>query len=105
MNNAIEKAKVAFTHMGKVAIILVALTIGFISGEIYHRVTETAKDKVPMDSKEVHQLKTTSIAINERAELLIIDRKTGNYEIYQDSIGKVIFNLYASQMVIDANKK
>ena len=94
----IEKAKQAFSHVGKIAIIVSAMVLGFLAGDIYHRVTDAKKEKAPMDLKVVHQLKGTSIAINERSELLIIDRQSGTYEIYQDSIGKVIFNLYASSM-------
>ena len=37
----------------------------------------------------------TSVSINERGELLIIDRNTGEYEIFEDSIGMAIFTLYA----------
>ena len=54
--------------------------------------------------KTVHKLKETSIAINERSELMIIDRQTGTYEIYEDSIGKVVFGLYASQMISNVTK-
>lgn len=98
LTNAIEKIKAALSHAGKIAIIVLAMAIGFIACDVYHRIADVKKDKAPMDLKIVHQLKGTSIAINERSELLIIDRQLGTYEIYQDSIGKVIFNLYASSM-------
>ena len=39
-----------------------------------------------------------SIAINESDQLLIIDKQTGEYVVYQDSIGKTIFYLYANKM-------
>lgn len=103
--NLFEKVKTILSHAGKIAIIVSALVIGFFVGEIYHRVTESTKIKAPMDLKDVHHLHTTSIAINERSELLIINRMDGTYEIYEDSIGRVIFNLYASKMYNVATEK
>jgi len=102
---AFQKIKAILSHVGKVAIIVSALFIGFVSCEIYHRINESSKIKAPMDLKTVHQLKGTSVAINERSELLIINRQDGTYEIYDDSIGRVIFNFYASKIYTTANGK
>ena len=102
MTELMAKAKKAMTHVGKVTIVLIAITVGFILGEMYHRITESTEEKAPLEIKKIHHLKETSVAINERNELMIMDRSSGNYEIYQDSIGKVIFRLYASQMVSNA---
>jgi hypothetical protein len=33
---------------------------------------------------------------------LIIDKKTGVYTIYSDSIGRVIFNIYAQKAYVNA---
>jgi hypothetical protein len=105
ITSVLSKAKTAFGQIGKIVIILTALVVGFISGELYHRANQKKDEKLPMDLKNVHGLKGTSVAINERNELLIIDRTTGTYEIYEDSIGKVILRLYASQMAVDAATK
>lgn len=105
LTQMMEKVKHAFTHAGKIAIILSALIVGFVCGEFYHRTSEKTEEKLPMDLKTVHNLEHTSVAINERNELLVIDRKTGTYEIYEDSVGKVILRLYASQMAVDAVTK
>ena len=45
-----------------------------------------------------------SVAINERNELMLIDRRNGKYEIYQDSTGMQIFNLYANKLYKDNNQ-
>jgi hypothetical protein len=89
-------------HVGKIAIVLIAITIGFILGDLYHQAKESKEEKAPLDLKHVNTLKETSVAINERNELMVINRNQGTYEIYSDSIGKVIFQLYASQMVSKA---
>ena len=39
-----------------------------------------------------------SLAIDENNHLIIINNKSGNYTIYQDSIGKSIFKLYAKNL-------
>ena len=51
------------------------------------------------------KLSTTSIAVNERGEVMIIDRKTGSYEVYADSVGKMIFDLYAGRMYYESRNK
>jgi hypothetical protein len=96
----VEKAKVFFTHAGKIAIIGAAMIFGFIVCDVYHRITDKEKHSTTnvVNLKNVHKLDETSVAINERNELLIIDRKTGTYEIYQDSIGNMIFSLYAGKI-------
>jgi hypothetical protein len=38
------------------------------------------------------------LAIDENNHLIVIEKKTGNYSIYQDSIGKTIFKLYAKNV-------
>lgn len=101
----LTKTKTLFNHVGKITIILTALIVGFIAGELYHRANQKSEEKLPMDLKTVHNLNETSVAINERNELLVIDRKTGTYEIYEDAVGKVILRLYASQMAMEASTK
>ena len=96
----INKAKVVLTHTGKIVIIIVAMVIGFIISDVNHRL-QAKKEKETnqvVNLKNVHSLSETSIAINERSELMVIDRRTGTYEIYQDSIGTIIFNLYAGKI-------
>lgn len=104
LNNVVSKLKMVGKHIGKIVVIVLAISIGFVGGEFYYKSKDNTSEKLPMDLKEVHTLKETSIAINERDELLIIDRKAGNYEIYDPAVGKVVFRLYASQMAIKALK-
>lgn len=87
-------------RIGTVAILASALIGGFCIGYYYN----LAVTKVNGDSwRDSKTLTNTSIAVNEKAELLIIDRKTGVYTIYSDSIGKVIFNIYAQKAYVNAN--
>jgi hypothetical protein len=105
LSNVKSKLKMLGNNVGKVTVIVVAISIGFFTGEFYYKSKNTSEKKLPMDLKTVHTLKQTSIAINERDELLIIDRQGGSYEIYDSQVGKVVFRLYASQMAMKANSK
>jgi hypothetical protein len=82
------------TIAGKVAIIVVSLMVGFGFGKIY----KSYQDRSTTTVQKIHTPSTTSVAINERGEMLIIDRSSGKYELYNDSIGEMVFNLYANKL-------
>ena len=42
--------------------------------------------------------KEVRIAIDSEDKLIMMDRKTGSYTIYSDSIGRIIFRMYASKI-------
>lgn len=98
------KLKNAAITAGKVTIILASMAIGFGISQLY---TFYSKDSKPEQAAQIGfgvGLSKTSIAINERSELMIIDRETGKYTVYSDSVGRSIFNLYASQFYAKANQ-
>jgi hypothetical protein len=90
-----SKLKEIISKGGKMLTFLIIFAFGYIACDLYHK----SKEKPPVilsEPKLTKRLKNVSVAINERNELMIIDRSNGSYEIYQDSIGKCIFNLYAN---------
>lgn len=95
LTNVMEKLSAFAKKLGNLLIIAIALVSGFFIGYYYWVMTNKA-DKSQWSN--IKLMKTTSVAINERDELLVIDRTTGLYSIYQDSVGMVIFNLYANKM-------
>jgi hypothetical protein len=42
--------------------------------------------------------KEVRIAIDSEDKLIIMDRKTGQYIIYSDSVGSAIFRMYAAKI-------
>lgn len=42
--------------------------------------------------------KQVKVAITNQGELIILDKETGEYSIYSDSIGNSIFELYATRI-------
>jgi hypothetical protein len=87
----IFRSKEILQKIAKSIFFLLALILGYSVCEIYHYTKQ--KKSTP---KEVRKISETSVALNERGELMIIDRKTGDYTIYQDSVGKSIFTIYAT---------
>lgn len=80
-------------RMGKLIVITLAMVFGFFTSELRHKYKPMINE-----ANNVRMLNETSIAINERNELMIIDRSTGMYEVYESKIGNTIFSLYANQM-------
>ena len=81
--------------LGNIVLVMVTLVIGFTIGYYYTTLKNQLADKTPIVN--VKTMKETSVGVNERHELLIIDRATGNYIIYSDSVGTAIFDVYANR--------
>lgn len=84
--------KVWLNKLGKVGLFFLSGLIGYLFCEIYHFTKSSRSETV------VQTMKETSIAVNERGELLLINRKSGDFTIYQDSVGLSIFNHYAKEI-------
>lgn len=101
LNRALEKTKDFLSALSKIAIVVIALATGFAAGNLYYRYTNSLQAKTMQKARTQDE---TSIAINERGEIMVIDRKSGFYEVYSDSVGKMIFDLYASRMYYSTKK-
>ena len=101
-----ERTGKFFSVAGKVSIILISMIVGFYINEVRRdrKAEKTTKHIVEEHMPVVRSPKETSVAINERGEIIVIDRKNGSYEIYSDSVGLMIFNHYASKMYLKANQ-
>lgn len=77
---------------------IVVFILGYFSSEIYHRIKSSEIATESPSPKVTKKIDKVSVAINERNELMIIDRTDGTYEIYQDSVGMCVFNLYAKSI-------
>jgi len=63
---------------------------------------ELAKIKNPYSHAfDKHEI---SIAVNENNELLLIEKKTGEYVLYSNSIGNTIFEMYANKIYNESKK-
>jgi len=75
-------------------IILFSVAVGGVFGYYYNLIATGLK------SNQVNTIKKGDIqlALDENNHLIMIDKKTWNYTIYQDSVGYNIFNLYAKNI-------
>ena len=97
-----EKMKVVIKNLSVYVLYLAILGIGIYIGSTWTELKMKPVQKtVSVTKKEI------SIAINESKQLMIIDKVTGSYTTYSDSIGMSIFSMYAnrlSQKVTKDNK-
>jgi hypothetical protein len=90
-NKISEQLRKFFSHVFWVALVVTGLGIGFGVGFYYKQIKT-----VEMPSKMVVIEKQDIIlAVDENQRLMVIDKSTGNYTIYDNEIGKTIFTLYA----------
>ena len=101
IKQVLEKTKQFLATLSKVAIIVIALATGFAAGNLYYRYSTSIQAK---DMQRTRTQAETSAAINERGEIMIVNRRTGTYDVYSDSVGQMIFDLYASRMYYSTKK-
>ena len=88
-----DKLKVIFNRFMNVAIVVATLVGGFGLGYYFN--------ELKMKPKAVNETilnKEVRIAIDSEDKLIMMDRKTGSYTIYSDSVGRIIFKMYASKI-------
>jgi hypothetical protein len=94
LNLALTRAMSWLKKVGVVALIATTLCTGFAIGYYYKVMKENINAS---EWKTIKTAEKTSVAINERGELLIINRQTGDYTVYQGEVGQTIFQLYAAK--------
>ncbi len=93
-----EKFSKSMRTVSRVALIAAAVLLGIISHDIYQRIATPKTLEAKMKFQDPKTIDGTSIAINERGELMVIDRTTGSYQLYKEEVGNAIFNMYAGRI-------
>lgn len=101
--NFVDKFRKSILTSMRIFLVVLSVASGYAISEIHHRYKESQIQEAgsPMVTRTSSEI---SVAINERNELMLIDRRNGKYEIYQDSTGMQIFNLYANKLYKDNNQ-
>lgn len=94
LTDFLSKVKIFFTKATYYSVIGISLVVGFGVGYYYNVISEIKFDKKP----QVTNKNEVTIAVDEKSNLLVINKSNGAYVMYEDSIGYVIFNLYARNM-------
>lgn len=87
-----EKSKGVLRKIGMVIFIVVTGVAAFSAGFLYRK--ETAPKVKGIEMVKVNKSEV-NLALDENNHLIVIDKKTGNYTVYDDSIGVSIFKIYA----------
>lgn len=94
LRKIIDSMRKPVTTMVKFAIITLAVISSFYLGRFIEN-RENRKEETTERSVNFVKRADVNIAIDEGNNLLIIDNRTGDYTVLQDSIGNSIFKLYA----------
>ena len=96
LKSFLETTKKVVNKLFLYVVIAGSIIAAYLFGAEHTKLTQTpVKHTV-----EVLKIKKSDVnlAIDEDNHLIIINNKTGNYTMYQDSIGKTIFKLYAKNV-------
>jgi hypothetical protein len=101
MENMKEKLKNVFKQVSFYLIISVSLIAGIFIGYYYQYIKSVNVKEPQVVSIKKNDVK---LAIDENSNLLIIKKTDGSYVVYEDSVGYLIFNLYAKNIWGQASK-
>ena len=98
----IEKASLIAKKALNYGVIVGALVVGFSVGKY----VESHKTTKPENNPYAHAFspEEISIAVNESNELMLVERKTGNYIVYSDTVGMTIFKIYTARIYQNATE-
>jgi hypothetical protein len=91
MGNLLAITKEVLKKITTYFIIVVAIVLSYFIGSYEKELS--LKDEI----RKINKSKV-NLAVDENNHLIVINKETGNYTIYQDSIGKTIFKLYAKNV-------
>jgi len=101
INQFVKRFKPLFKNVMFMVFIGVSLFAGFYAGSAYN--TKYGPKKPTINMVKVNRSQV-NLALDEHNHLIIIDKKTGDYTVYQDSIGISVFKLYARNIFSNTPK-
>lgn len=104
MENLKEKVKSLMKKLLDISIFVVSLVTAFIVGYYFNVITRTKKIEENKFSNP-NTSQNISVSVTDRNELLIINRQTQTIEVYQDTIGYLIFKSYAKRLVTNQDEQ
>lgn len=88
-----EKIKQLVKGVSVYIFYITLIGVGFFIGATWKELKT-----VPIQKTKAVTKKEISIAINEEKQLLLINKVSGEYIVYSDSVGQTIFMMYASRL-------
>lgn len=74
------------------------LIVSFLIGYFYQDLEKMILNK-KHNFGEIRTQTTTSISVTDRGELMIIDREEQKIQVFNDTVGLMIFNAYSNRIV------
>ena len=96
LKKVMGQVKELLKHFMVYVIVIISIIASFIVGYTYRKLTTKVIE--PKTEMERVRKKDVTMAIDENHHLIIINNETGDYTVYQDSIGKTILKLYAANV-------
>jgi hypothetical protein len=97
MENFKETIQKVMKPVSNWVLFIVSCILSFFVGYFYPIVNKALHEE-PTKFIKFGSLKETSISVTDRGELLIINRVTGKYDVYDESIGLSIFKAYGTHI-------
>lgn len=91
---ALRRSLPFFKNLLNVLAIVVALVVGFYASQLYNKYQSN------LTVSPVCTLETNTVALSEQGELLVGDRKTHKYILFNKEFGQAVFNLYAKDIYV-----
>jgi len=96
MKTVVDNVKKVLKSVTIYSIIGLSCIASFFIGYYYNKMNNKPQE-VKTEVIKVKQ-RDVNLAIDQNNNLIIIDVKSGDYTIYEDSIGNTIFSLYAKNV-------
>lgn len=93
----IQKLTKTMKSLGNWILIVTVALSAFFLGYYYPKIKQTIVGEqksfiVPKTSNEI------TISVTDRGELMVMDRRTGRFEIYEETVGLNVFKAYGNRI-------
>lgn len=99
----IQKITKAVKSVGNWFLVGITALSAFFLGYYYPKIKQTIVGEqktliVPKTSSQI------TVSVTDRGELMLMDRRTGNFEIYEETVGLNVFKSYGSKITQGSGK-
>ena len=98
-----EKLKQVLKPVGNWSLFIVSITTAFFVGYYYPTLQKSLNEE-PKRFLQPRTHERTSVSVTDRGELLIIDRESGKFDVYEESVGLSVFKAYGTRITSNQPK-
>jgi hypothetical protein len=103
MKQIMEKVKQFLKPVGNWTLFIVSITAAFFVGYYYPTLQKSLNEE-PKKFIQPRTQERTSVSVTDRGELLIIDRESGKFDVYEESVGLSVFKAYGTRITSNQPK-